>query len=270
MVQKNTKTDKLCQTKKFAKGDTSYSSFWLYNRERDMNSEHFKDSFVNFYDDKELLSEFNPTVAKNIINFWSNENDIIFDPFSGRTRSLVAYAMNRLYIGCEISTDVVDYMLNKYNELNLIYNDDFNVDVVNDDCINIKKYYPDTEFDLIFSCPPYWNLEKYQSCDGQLSDIKAYDEFIDALGDRLDVAVKQLKIDKYMCMVVGDFRKNKKYVTFHNDLMNRMKQNKSLKLHDVIVIQNIPFHTAAYYFGAKKKHKFTSKSHEYLLVWKKV
>ena len=42
------KTDKLVGDKKFAKRDTSYSSFWLFNKEADMNSEHFKDSFVNF------------------------------------------------------------------------------------------------------------------------------------------------------------------------------------------------------------------------------
>src|SRR6056297_3005308 len=117
MVIKNTKTDKLTGDKKFAKRDTSYSSFWLYNKDADMNSEHFKDSFVNFYNDKELLSEFNPTVAKNIISFWSEPQDLIYDPFSGRTRALVSYAMNRAYVGYEVSKDVVNYMCDKFTSL---------------------------------------------------------------------------------------------------------------------------------------------------------
>lgn len=269
MVTKNFKNDKLIGDKKFAKCDTSYSSFWLFNKERDLNSEHFKDSFVNFYNEKELLSEFNPTVAKNIISFWSNPKDLIFDPFSGRTRALVSYAMDRMYVGCEVSKDVVDYMYNKFFELNLINKNDFGVDIINDDCLNIKKHY-ENEFDMIFTCPPYWNLEKYESCIGQLSDIKKYDVFLNELKKRLDVSLSLLKKDGYMCLVVGDFRKKGQYIPFHSDIINFMKENKSVKLHDVITIQNIPFGAAAYYFGSLKQYKITAKSHEYLIVFKKL
>jgi len=270
MVTKNTKTDKLTGDKKFAKRDTSYSSFWLYNRERDINSEHFKDSFVNFYDDKNLLSEFNPSVAKNIISFWSEPKDVIFDPFAGRTRAIVSYAMGRGYVGCEVSKDVVNHMENKFKHYNFYDDDNFLVDIINDDCLNINNEYPDIEFDLVFTCPPYWNLEKYESTEGQLSDINNYDIFLKSLTQRLNIASDKLKKDKYMCVVIGDFRKNTHYITLHSDLIQQMKNNKSIKLHDVIAIQNLPFSTAAFYFGSRKKHKYTAKAHEYLLVWKKV
>ena len=270
MVNKNTKSNLLGNKKAYAKGDTSYSSFWLFNVHRDMNSEHFKDSFTNFYNDKELLSEFNPGVAKNIISFWSDNEDNILDPFCGRTRALVSYAMNRNYVGYEVSGDVVSYMNNKFDSLGCFSDNNFNVDIIHDDCLNIDKEFDGEQFDLIFTCPPYWNLEKYESCEGQLSDIKNYAVFMDALVERLNKAVKVLKKDKYMCIVVGDFRRNTQYVTFHADLLERMRDNNSLKLHDVIVMQNMPFHTAAFYFGSKKKYKYTAKAHEYLLVWKKI
>jgi DNA modification methylase len=269
MVVKNTKTDKLIGDKKFAKRDTSYSSFWLYNREADENSEHFRDSFVNFYNDKDLLSEFNPTVAKNIISFWTEPKDIIFDPFAGRTRALVSYAMDRTYVGCEVSTDVVNYMNNKFIDLNLYDDNNFNVDIINDDCLNINNEYPEIVFDAIVTCPPYYNLEKYQSCLGQLSDINDYNIFLNELTKRLNIAVSKLKSNGYMCVVIGDFRKNKQYITLHSDLIQNMKNNITIKLHDVIAIQNLPFSTAAFYFGSRKKHKYTCKSHEYLLIWKK-
>ena len=34
---------------------------------------------------------------------------------------------------------------------------------INKDCIRYKE---DSvmQYDLIFTCPPYWNIEKYQSC----------------------------------------------------------------------------------------------------------
>ena len=72
-----------------------------------------------------------------------------------------------------------------------------------------------------------------------------------------------------MILVVGDFRRNSRYVPFHSDLINMFKGYKDLKLHDVIAVQNIPFGTAAFYFGASKKRKHTAKAHEYILVWKK-
>ena len=268
MVIKNTKTDKLNEKKDFAKRDTSYSSFWLYNKEADMNSEHFKDSFVNFYDDKELLSEFNPTVAKNIISFWSEKGDIILDPFSGRTRALVSYAMDREYIGFEVSKDVTNYMEKRFEELNLTNKEDFKVQIINDDCINVNNYI-EQEVDLIFSCPPYWDLERYESCQGQLSDIKNLKEFMTELGTRLNESIKYLKKGKYIAMVIGDFRKKGQYITLQKELLNEMQKNEDIKLHDIIIIQNIPFATSAFYFGGSKHKKQTAKSHEYLLIWQK-
>jgi DNA modification methylase len=270
MVIKNTRNDLLGLPKEFARKDTSYSSFWLYNRENDLNSEHLRDRFVNFYDEKILLSEFNPTIAKNIISYWSNEGDLILDPFSGRTRALVSYSMNRKYLGYEISKDAYNYTINKFKDLKLSERENFNVDIKNEDCINMESL-KDESVDLIFTCPPYWDIEKYESCKGQLSDIEDYDIFLKELMLRLNISIKKLKKDKYMCIVIGDFRKNKKYYALHSFLIQSMENNKDIKLHDIIAVQNIPFNTAAFYFGpGKKSAKITSKAHEYLLVWKKL
>lgn len=270
MVTKNTKDDMLCQEKDYATKDTSYSSFWYYNSDRDINSKSFKDNFVNFYSDKKLLSEFNTAVAKNIISFWSEPNEIIYDPFAGRTRLLVSFWMDRCYIGCEVSKDVCNYLVEQVDQLGFDQHPKWRVDLFNMDCKNIKEAYKDNVADLVFTCPPYWDLEKYESTDGQLSDIQNYDEFMNALVDRLEVATDILKKDKYMCVVIGDFRRNGKYYTLHADLIHKMERIKNLKLHDVIVIQNLPLHTAAFYFGSAKKQKHTAKAHEYLLVWKKL
>jgi DNA modification methylase len=271
MVMKNTKSDLLGKDKDFAKKDTSYSSFWLFNKERDINSVHFKDSFVNFYDETKLLSEFNPTIAKNIISFWSEKDDIILDPFSGRSRALISYAMNRKYYGYEISSDAYNYMLDEFEELGLFENEWFtnNIKVYNKDCMYLLEDLEDDSVDLVFTCPPYWDLEKYESSPGQLSDYVDYSVFLDELMNRLIAASQKLKPGKYLVIVLGDFRKRGKYISFHSDLLQKMGKMQDLILHDVIVAQNIPFNTSAFYFGAIKHKKFTSKAHEYILVWKK-
>ena len=270
MVKLNNKKNTIQKDKKFAPRDTSYSSFWLYNKEKDLNSEHFKDSFVNFYNDKELLSEFNPTIAKNIISFWSEPKNKILDPFSGRTRALVSYAMDREYTGYEISKDVVNYMTERFKNLNLLNKKDFNIKIHNSDCLNVCDDYKNEKFDLIFSCPPYYNLEKYESCKGQLTDIKNYDDFLTALMIRLLRSWALLKKGGFMCLVVGDFRRKGIYYPFHSDLIQMFDRCNDANLHDIIVIQNIPFNIAAFYFGGTKKRKYTAKSHEYLLVWEKI
>jgi len=270
MVIKNAKHNLLSGEKDFASKDTSYSSFWLYNQNRDIDSQHLRDTFVNFYNKKELLSEFNITVAKNIISFWSKPGDRILDPFAGRTRALVSYAMDRSYVGYEVSNDVVQHMEKRFDELKFREKESFDVQLINRDCIDAASDFGPESFDFVFSCPPYWDLEKYESCKGQLSDIGDYDDFVELLVDRLDVASRALKIGGYMAIVVGDFRKKGKYITLHSDLLRQMGMNDSLELHDVITIQNIPFYTAAFYFGSSKRTKKTAKAHEYLLIWKKV
>lgn len=270
MVIQNTKQDKLSLKKKFAINDTSYSSFWLYNTKRDIESDDFKDKFVNFYDEKELLSEFNPSVAKNIISYWSDPKDKILDPFSGRTRALVSYAMDRSYCGFDVSSDVIEYNYQRFNELGILKKDDFNIELIHADSLEVTDYFVRDAFDLIFTCPPYWNLEKYESVPGQLSDCKDYFDFLKQLGARLRNSIYPLKIGKYICIVVGDFRKDGIFYQFHSDLIHMMAFDKRIVLHDIVAIQNIPFHTAAYYFGSKRERKYTAKAHEYLLVWKKV
>ena len=60
---------------------------------------------------KEEGSEFHPAVfpeklVRDHIISWSNEGDIVYDPFSGSgTTAKVAYINNRHYIGSEISKE---------------------------------------------------------------------------------------------------------------------------------------------------------------------
>lgn len=248
--------------------DTTYSSVWLFRKNGKLYS-GTKDPIANMKNFRQTggkyFSEFNPTIAENIINFWSEDGDIILDPFAGRTRCFVSAMKKRKYLGFEISKEVHDKIMPLMSVEEYLYKPElFNMDSFNIDKLNIPK------IDFIFSCPPYWKLERYESCDGQLSDIKKYEDFLERYKQIMEKSIDRLKEEKYMCLVVGDFRRNKTYIPFHVDLIKSMEQNKNLKLHDVITIQNLPFNTAAFYFGARKKHKYTAKAHEYLLVWKKV
>jgi len=249
--------------------DTTYSSIWLFRKDGKLY-EKTKDPIANMKNFRQVrekyFSEFNPTVAENIINFWSEEDDIILDPFAGRTRCFISTIKNRKYIGLEISEEVCK-KINPLIESKEISNCRYPPYYYNADSFNIDLLeLPMADF--IFSCPPYFNLEKYESCEGQLSDIKDYKEFLERYKQIMKKSIDLLKKDKYLCLVVGDFRIKKKYYTFHCDNI-RIMQELGMKLHDVIAIQSVTFDIANKRFGSFKKYKFTSKIHEYLLVFKK-
>lgn len=250
--------------------DTTYSSLWTFRKGEMLPG--LKDPIASMPSFKSVgirkgikyYSEFNPTIAENIINFWSNPGDTILDPFAGRTRGLVSGIKGRKYIGFEVAKEVSD----KINELIDNNEEKFKEvpEIYNDDCFNLSNY--NISADLIFTCPPYWNLEKYPSCPGQLSDIDDYETFLINFRRRMDEAVLKLKVGGYCILVVGDFRKNGKYYTFHNDVIKAMDYC-GLKLHDLIIIQSVTFDIANKRFGGFKNSKITAKVHEYCLVFKK-
>jgi DNA modification methylase len=259
--------------------DTTFSSIWMFRKNNSLNNQFdnivLKDPIgnikkmntvrtvngINYY------SKFNPIIADNIISYWSNKGDIILDPFSGRTRAIISAAKERIYYGFEIAKSVYDIASDSIKtntpflkKIPTLYNDDsFNIDDFKYDHITA---------DLIFTCPPYFNIEKYPSTDGQLSDIKEYQKFLDRLKNIMKKSCNRLKKGGYAILVVGDFRIKSKLICFHNDIINLMKDI-NIPLHDIIISQTVTHDRAAHRFGSCKNTKITAKIHEFILVFKK-
>lgn len=73
------------------------------------------------------------------------------------------------------------------------------------DSINVHKL-AQGEYDLIFSCPPYYDLESYSDLPGELSALVTYEEFIKAYRHIVQCSVAMLRQDRFACFVVGDIR----------------------------------------------------------------
>jgi len=190
-------------------------------------------------------SQFSPALAERIIKMWSEENDLILDPMCGSgVRGYVAEQLNRRAIG-------IDCVWNRHLS-------------VQADSRSIPLM--DNSVDMVFSCPPYWNKEKYLSGNGQLSDEKTYKRFLNELAKILAECTRVLKPGKFMVLVVGDFRKNGRLYSFHSDLIQISKCT-ILKLYDTIIIEKYgkPYHKAKQMLEYKKMLKM----HEYLLIFRK-
>ena len=212
-------------------------------------------------------SSFNPKVADRVIKYWSNKGDIILDPFAGRsTRMIMSKINNRNYIGFDISPIAIDELKKTLNKQETLSKIDVNIKLFCSDGCEMKNI-QDYSIDLIFTCPPYWNLEKYESVDNQLSDCKSYMEFLNKLYECVGRCHDILKKNKFSIWVVSDFRKGY-YYCLHKDLID-IHLDSGFILWDIIInVLNSPF--ISFKAGFNDNQKYTGKTHEYILVFKKL
>lgn len=222
------------------------------------------------------FSEFNPSVAERIFKLWSEVGDFVVDPFGGRaTRAVVSGVLGRRYRGFEIAPQTYDLTKNRIDKVNAI----ITAGLVNSGSEDQAWVYPniilgdgvkmegveDHSADLIMTCPPYWDVEKYESVDGQLSDCSEYDEFIRFIARCLLRCKQILKPEKFMVWVVADMRRNGRIIPFHYDLV-RIALKLGFSLHDEVIMRNrSPF---ARFVSTAIKNHHTVKIHEYILVFK--
>jgi hypothetical protein len=124
----------------------------------------------------------------------------IIDPCAGgAVRGFVATVMGYEYHGIDISADQIGENL-----------------ALCEDWPRKPHYYVgdgtklgdhvDGEFDLLFTCPPYWNKEMYSGCDGDLSACETYDEFLEKMGQMARAARPLMKAGAFVCLVLGHVR----------------------------------------------------------------
>ena len=207
------------------------------------------------------MSEFSSSICEFIIKYWSLRHANIVDPFAGRaTRAIISSKLGRKYYGYEISPKTYTRSQEQYIKAN--------VDPVlwlSDGC-EMKQ--TDGNFaHLVMTCPPYGNIERYESTINQLSDIRKYDEFLIKIDQCINNIYRVLKPGGFCCWVVADWRDGSGYHQFSNDSINLFKKN-GLIPHDTIIIKNnSPFASLQCAKCASKR--VTSKTHEYLLVFRK-
>lgn len=148
-------------------------------------------------------SIFDPVLCEVVYNWFCTKDGVVFDTFAGGSvRGIVAELLGKKYIGIDLSEKQIDA-----NQLNA---DKFKVCPAwfCDDSKNADKYIPDGAADLIFSCPPYHNLEKYSDHPLDLSNMN-YKDFLEAYREIITIACRKLKQNRFAVFVIGDIRDSK-------------------------------------------------------------
>ncbi len=168
-------------------------------------------------------SIFDPVLAENAYTWFCPKGGRILDPFAGGSvRGLVAAISERHYFGCDLRAEQIAANQRqaaeipdaaKWNRLergNLAAYPPIWHCGDSRQIIHHVGQYPiiDKPFDMIFSCPPYADLEVYSDDPADLSTL-AYADFRAAYFDIIKKSCLMLRQDAFACFVIGEVRDKK-------------------------------------------------------------
>ena len=167
-------------------------------------------------------SIFDPVLCEIAYRWFSPAGGIILDPFAGGSvRGIVAAKLGRQYIGVELREEQVSANRAQANEI--CADEELPPAWICGDSMNIDRLCADVDADMVFSCPPYADLEVYSDNPADLSTMR-YEDFRAAYFEIIGKACARLKPDSFACFVVGEVRdKRGNYYNFVGDTVEAFK-----------------------------------------------
>jgi len=179
-------------------------------------------------------SIFDPVLCEICYKWFNIEKGKIYDPFAGGSvRGIIASKLGYDYTGIDLRQEQID--ANKQNAKELGVNPTWYCD----DSNNVDKYIEDNSVDMIFSCPPYADLEVYSDDPRDLSNME-YEDFCKVYGEIIEKACRKLKDNRFAVFVVGDIKdKNGNYRNFIDLTKKCFNDNGCNTYNGIIYLQNI-------------------------------
>jgi len=148
-------------------------------------------------------SIFDPVVCELVYKWFCPEGGHIYDPFAGGSvRGIVASVLGRDYTGIDLSQIQVEANKGQAEEIT----PDKQPGWIVGDSYDMDTLLPgDRHYDLIFSCPPYHDLERYTDDPADLSNMSwgAFKERYKAI---IEKSVLRLNNNRFACFVVSEIR----------------------------------------------------------------
>lgn len=152
-------------------------------------------------------SIFDPVLCELAYCWFSPPGGLVIDPYAGGSvRGIVAAKLGRSYLGVDLRPEQV--AANREQAVRLC-DEDYMPAWITGDARDIKEIGSGLNADLIFSCPPYYDLEVYSETPGDLSALGSYEDFIKVYRQIIKDSLSLLKPNRFACFVVGDIRDRK-------------------------------------------------------------
>lgn len=241
--------------------------------------------------EKQHPAPFSFQDVQRLIEFFTKKGDTVLDPFLGVGSTLKAAALcGRKGIGIELSPKWSELARQRLDiEVEEGISKEYDI-ITGDSCVELKLLERDS-VDFIVTSPPYWAIlnkkadhkvkkervendlaTNYSDNHQDLGNIDSYADFLEVLTeDIFKESAKVLKPDKYMSIVVSDFRHKQEFISFHSDLIQKLDKisldnNYELTLQGVkVLLQN---HKSLLPYGYPFAY-VENIHHQYILIFRK-
>lgn len=221
----------------------------------------------------ERTSTFDPLLCEIMYKWFSNEGDYILDPFAGGSvRGIVAVSLGRNYKGIDLSKEQVDANVHQYLDVASRYNIQnipYWACADSEDYLS-KEVYSTMVYDMVFTCPPYYKLEKYTKNEADLSNMSTYKDFITKYAQILRYATMMLANERFFVIVVSEIRNPETgaYYGFVPDTIQILRECGLEYYNDIILYNNLgslPIRAPKYFDQSRK----IGRTHQNILVFYK-
>lgn len=231
------------------------------------SSGEIDDTSVKILDAGSGTSIFDPVLCEIAYRWFSPVGGLILDPFAGGSvRGIVASKLGRQYIGHELRQEQVT--ANRAQGSELCGDEEFPPAWICGDSLTIDKTCADVNADMVFSCPPYADLEVYSDNPKDLSTMK-YEDFRTVYFEIIKKACDRLKPDSFACFVVGEVRDKKgNYIDFVGDTVQAFRNAGLSYYNEAILITcvgSLPIRAGKQFSSGRK----LGKTHQNILVFVK-
>jgi len=211
-------------------------------------------------------SIFDPVMTEIAYRWFNIDGGKIIDPFAGgTTRGAVASCMGYEYTGVDLSERQVETNREQWEKIK--HETEKRPEWIIGDSTNIDKLAPG-EYDFIFSCPPYADLEVYSDDPRDISNMD-YEEFAIVYREIIKKTVKMLKENRFACFVVSDIRDRKGLYRNFVGLTIQAFEEAGMKLYNEAILVkslgSLPIRVTRQFQKGRKM----GKTHENVLVFHK-
>lgn len=178
------------------------------------------------------ISIFDPVICEIVCKWFGKCN--VLDPFAGGSvRGIVANYLGFKYTGIELRQEQVDS--NREQALDILPINNQPQWYVGDSEKILDDLIP--KYDLLFSCPPYMDLEVYSDLPDDLSNMPD-NVFISKYESIINKSCNKLVSGGYAVFVVGDLRDKKGYQKDFTGITKQAFAKAGMKLYNELIIVN--------------------------------
>ena len=210
-------------------------------------------------------SVLDPTACEVILRFFMpKEGRRVYNPFGGGVQfGFITGSYGYEYVASEIRQ-------NQCDENNKICQDLNSAKWIKSDS---STYEPEGMVDLIFTCPPYYKVEKYidydgKSPEGEINSMSTYDQFRDALYSGYLKSIDHLNDNCFFVVMTGDSRdKNGAYHCSEAETEMFLKSH-GLSIYNKIVYLECEFTRLAHAKKTLNMRKFPKREQKIIVAYK--